>query len=744
MDIKKSLTSALLGLALSGAVSAQAPDNKVDYDEVGRVTAKMLMNRHYEKLTDDVLGPRIFDLLMTELDPVKVYFTQQDVDAMKARYGKDLHKRLLIKQSNEAAHRVYDLYIRRVKEKIAFAQKYLEETEFTFDSDRQVARSRKDLKWAADSVEQGELWEKLVEEAVLSETLRRDRIAKLAEEQGKENPLKDAKPVKELIGLKYKRMLQYDLDNDNESIADYVLSAAAKAYGPHTGYLTASEYGPFKASMDNEFVGIGALLQGEDDGATKITGIVVDGPASKGGDLSLNDRIVGVDHLNNGKIVDIMFMRLDKVVELIRGPVGSAVGLKIETEDGESKVIVIQRGSVEMKEDFASGEIIEMKNDDGTSRRVGFLTLPAFYINFQTGENKCSEHVKSILLRMKSEGIEGLVFDLRGNGGGSLDEVRKMAGFFLGRGPVVQERDSQGRISLQTAYDKLIYDGPMVCLVDSTSASASEILAGALQDYNRAVVVGTSSTFGKGTVQQIMDIARMLPFNAEGRERAGYLKPTIRKFYRVSGSSTQNKGVESDIVLPNILDAIEIGERYMDYALPFDVIKKAPGYKPLDRSKLYLADLKGNSLARVKTSKDFGYLQEDVDRMRERITENTVDLNREKRLADINEGDARLKARNLDRTDRFKKMQEQDDERYTFYSLKRRDLYKKKLPVFDPTEEDESYMLKAENKEEDLDITPEWPSRMDPVKREGISILNDLIDLTMEAKVVKASATGAR
>lgn len=738
MNIKKSLAVALLGLTFTGSACAQAPDNNVDYDEVGRVMAKMLMNRHYEKLDDDVLGPRIFNLLMKQLDPGKVYFTQEDVDSMQAKYGKDLHNRLLLKRSNEASREVHALYIKRVKERIGHAQTFLKESNFTFDSDRTVHRSRKDLQWPADTTSANKLWEKMVEEAVLSETLRRDNIAKLAEEQGKENPLKDKKPVKEIVRLKYKRMLQYDLDDNNESIADYVLSAAAKAYGPHTDYLTASEYGPFKAGMDNEFVGIGALLQGEDDGATKITGIVVGGPASKGGDLQLNDRIVGVDHLNNGKVVNIMFMRLDKVVELIRGPVGSSVGLKIETEAGQYKMIVIKRGSVEMKEDFASGEIIERKNDDGSKSRIGYIKLPAFYVNFQTGGNKCSEHVKSILLRMKKENIEGLVFDLRGNGGGSLEEVRKMTGFFTGRGPVVQERDFQGRITLQTAYDKPIYTGPMVCLIDSTSASASEILAGALQDYNRAVVVGSCSTYGKGTVQQIMDISRMLPFNAEGRERAGYLKPTIRKFYRVAGSSTQNKGVESDIVLPNMLDAIEIGEKYMDYALPYDVIKKAPGFKPSDRSKLFIEDLKANSLERAQSAKDFIYLQDDVDRMKKRIAQNTVSLNMSERKKEINKADARLKARNKERVKRFAIMQAQDKERYTFYSLKRKDLVDaENLHEFDPTIEDESYMLKAENKEEDLDITPEWPSRMDPVKRESMAILNDLIKLTKEDKVVK-------
>ncbi len=740
MKIKKSITIALCGLALSGTAYAQDPEPNVDYDEVGRVMAKMLMNRHYEKLSDDVLGPRIFDVLMKELDPGKVYFTQQDVNKLKAKYGKDLHNRLLIKQSNEASHEVHALYIQRVKEKIAYAQKFLEETEFTFDSDRTVQRSRDDLQWAASEVEQNKLWESLVEEAVLSETLRRDNIAKLAKEQGKENPMTDKKSVKEVIGLKYKRVLQYDLDANNESIADYVLSAAAKAYEPHTDYLTASEYGPFKAGMDNEFVGIGALLQVEDDGATKITGIVVDGPASTEGSLGLNDRIVGVDHLNDGKMVNIMFMRLDKVVELIRGPVGSTVGLKIETKDGQYKVISIKRGAVEMKEDFAAGEIIESKDKYGAVRRIGVLKLPSFYVNFQTGQNKCSDHVASILERMNKEKIDGLVFDLRGNGGGSLEEVRKMAGFFTGRGPVVQEKDFQGKITLQTAYDKAIYTGPMVCLIDSTSASASEILAGALQDYNRAVIIGTNSTYGKGTVQQIMEISPMLPFRAEGRERGGYLKPTIRKFYRVAGSSTQNKGVESDIVLPNMLDAVEIGEKFMDYALPHDVIAKAPGYEPLDKSLLFLSSLSEKSLVRVKSSKDFIYLQEDVDRMKARIKDNTLSLNRDERLKEINEADTRLKARNEERVARFKIMQNDDNSAYTFYSLKRNHLGLGALPKFDPTKDDESYMLMAENKEEDLDITPEWPSRMDPVKREGMAILNDLINLTLEAKVVKVGA----
>ena len=501
--------------------------------------SKMLMNRHYERLPfDEKLSERIFILLVKELDRGKVYFTQKDIDQLKAKYGKDIHKRLLLKQSNEVAQSVHDLYVKRVKERIAFAKGYLKNTEFSFDSDRTISRSREDLPFVADKEASNALWQKLVEEAVLAETLRRENIERLAKEQGKENPLKGDKPIKEIIKFRYERMLNAVTDEDDEDKANYLLSSVAKAYGPHTDYFSAREYDRFKSSMDNSFVGIGALLQAEDDGATKITGIVVGGPASKKGELVLNDRIVAVDHLNDGNMVDIMFMRINKVVELIRGPKGSTVGLKIQSEDGNTKIITIKRGKIETNDEFAKGEIIESKNNDGSIRRLGIIKLPSFYVNFQTGENRCSDDVKHILERMMEEKIDGLVLDLRGNGGGSLEEVRVMTGFFTGRGPVVQEKDHRGRITLQNAFKKAIYNGPMVCLIDTSSASASEILAGALQDYNRAVIVGTKSTFGKGTVQQAMDIARMLPFNAVGRDRAGYLKPTIRKFYRVAGSST--------------------------------------------------------------------------------------------------------------------------------------------------------------------------------------------------------------
>jgi len=753
MNIKKSIAQLLIGATLIGSANAQEPKEQVDFDQVGKEMAKMLMNRHMEQLKfDETLSKKVFRLLIKQFDGQMMFLTQQDIAKLEKEYGNSIHRSLLLQKSTVVADECHELYTKRVQDRIGFAQKYLKETNFTFDSDRTLKRTSKKkvadddyfTEWPKDEAAAEEFWKALVEEAVLSETLRRENIARLAKEQGKENPYKSKKTVKEIIALRYERMLKAVLDEDSEDVANYLLSSVALAYGPHTDYFSAREYERFKAGMDNKFVGIGAQLKAEDDGATKITGIVVNGPASKQGELKLNDRIVGVDHLNDGNMIDIMFMGINKVVDKIRGPKGSTVGLKVQRDNGDTLVIKIKRGSIEMNDEFAKGEIIESKGADGNTQRLGYIKLPSFYVNFQTGENKCSDDVKHILERMVKEKIDGLVFDLRGNGGGSLEEVRVMTGLFTGRGPVVQEKDFMGKITTQSAFSKAIYDGPMVCLIDKSSASASEILAGALQDYNRAVIVGTSSTFGKGTVQQTMNIARMLPFNAKGKSRAGFLKPTIRKFYRVAGSSTQNKGVESDIVLPNLFDALEIGEKHLDYALPHDVIAKADGFLPKDRSKLHIKDLKGLSLKRINESNDFKYLQEDIARMKKKYDENQIVLNKLKRLEEIKESDVRVKTRNLERIKRFKIIQDEDKNTLVFKRLDRADVKKAKLNIFDPSVEDDSYMKKAKDKISDLDTTPEWPSLMDPVKREGLHIVTDLIKISNETKVANAKNAQAK
>jgi carboxyl-terminal processing protease len=565
----------------------------------------------------------------------------------------------------------------------------------------------------------------------------------MAKEQEKADPGADDLDPREKVALRYKRLLASVQDVDEEDVANFFLSAVARAYDPHTDYMSFREMNRFKGDMKNELVGIGALLQAEEDGATIIKGIVVGGPADKQGVLKLNDRVVGVDSLNRKTaetMTDIMFMPIDKVVELIRGKEGSSVALKVEPAGGapgETKIVVIKREKVELKDEQASGEMIHMKNKDGELRRIGIITLPSFYADFDEGTTRCSVDVERILQRLMEEKMDGLVFDLRNNGGGSLEEVRRMTGFFVPIGPVVQVKNTLGQVQVKdTDGGKPIYNGPMVVLLDKSSASASEILAGALQDYNRAVVVGDSSTFGKGTVQQPMDIGRMLPLFAV-REKAGYLKVTIQKFYRPSGSSTQMEGVVPNVVLPSIMDALDVGEAHLDNALPHDRIRPAADFRALDAQALFLPKLKELSRERVEACGDFAYVIEDIIKTKERIKANKVSLNKAEREKELAEADAQKKERNEERRARFAKLTAEDAKNFVFHKITLDDLEKGgDLKPYDPSKDDGDYMRRAVDETESLDDTPEWASGLNAEKREALHIINDLVELTETAKMV--------
>jgi carboxyl-terminal processing protease len=498
----------------------------------------------------------------------------------------------------------------------------------------------------------------------------------------------------------------------------------------------------FRDSMRNQLVGIGALLQVEEDGATKIMGIVLNGPADRQGELQLNDRVVGVDPLNGGRpedMVDIMFMKIDKVVDLIRGKEGTEVRLKVEPAGGvpgETRMIVIERGRVELKDEQASAEVIDTQAKDGEAQRLGIIRLPSFYADFDGGDTRCSVDVARLLERLIAEEIDGLLIDLRGNGGGALEEVRRMTGFFTKRQPVVQVRDTLGKVQVkESEYREPLYDGPLVILTDKSSASASEILAGALQDQNRAVVVGECSTFGKGTVQQPMDIGRQMPFFA-ARNRAGTLKVTIQKFYRPSGSSTQNRGVVPDIVFPSLSDVLEIGESHLDRALDHDIIRPAPGFDPGNRKNLFIPQLEEASSERIKESMDFNYIVEDVMRERSRRRENEVTLNIDERRKELAEAEKRQNTRNAERNGRFKKIEAEDRRTKDFYRLTLEQVEAEEpLAKIDPAQGDDEYMRRAEAKTEQLDETPEWPSRLDPYEREALAVLGDLVEITQDARV---------
>ena len=732
-------------------ISSSAVAQQADFNEVGRQMAIMLQNSHFARLPFNAeLSQRFLDDYLKDLDFQRLYFTQEDVEGFKLKYGDNLHTLLLHGNSMPAATEIYGRFKKRVEERVELTESLLKSENFEFSKDESVMLSRKDAAWPKNDKEAADLWRLQIKEAVLGETLRREMLTKMAKEQGKPDPGSSDRSPKEKVSLRYKRFLSSVEDGDDEETANYFLSSIARSYDPHTDYMSFREMNRFKDGMKNELVGIGALLKGEEDGATKIMGIVVGGPADREGTLKLNDRVVAVDTLNTAKaeeMVDIMFMKIDKVVDYIRGKEGSSVALKIEPAGGppgETKIVVIKRDKVEMKDEQASGDLIEMKSELGATRRLGVITLPSFYADFEEGKVRCSVDVERILKRLTEEKIDALILDLRNNGGGSLEEVRRMTGFFIESGPVVQVKNTLGQVQVKDSDNgKPIYTGPMIVMTDKSSASASEILAGALQDFNRAVIVGDTSTFGKGTVQQPMDIGRTLPLFA-ARNRAGFLKVTIQKFYRPSGSSTQMDGVAANVVLPSLTDALEMGEEFLEHPLPHDRIRPASDFKSLDPQSLFIPRLKELSQERLNADKDFSYVIQDVLKAKDRFKANLVSLNQATRQKELSESDATQKERNAERRTRFAKIAAEDKQALTFFKITLEDLEKgADLKPYNPAEEATDFMRRAKDDAEDLDETPKWPTGLDPVKREALAVTKDLVDLTENARlagILKAPA----
>ena len=710
-----------------------------DFNLVAREMSRILQNGHYARLDiDDTLSERIFNDYVGDLDPSRLYFEQGDIDELGGKYRIELDNMLLCKESMTAATEIYEVYKKRVIERAAVVEELLNKHEFAFNTEEFISRDREEAAWPKDAADAKNLWRLQLKEALLAETLRRHEVARRAKEQGKENPLKDQPAAKEKISQRYERFFKTIEGADKEDIANYFLSAVARAHDPHSEYFSERELQQFRVNIQNRLVGIGAMLRAEDDGATKIEGIVNNGPADRQGELKLKDRVVGVDSKNDGKWVDIMFMPLDKVVEMIRGEDGVEVGLKVEPAGapaGETRIIVIKREEVTMKDELTTAEIIDY-NKGEDQMKLGVVKMPSFYFDPEDRDVRVSRDLELLIERLKKEKIEGLAIDLRGNGGGSLEEVRRITGFFVeDKAPVVQIKMTNGHTeALKSPFRKALYDGPVVILTDKGSASASEILAGALQDYNRAVVVGESSTYGKGTVQQPLEIARFMAPLAN-RQRAGAVKLTIQKFYRVAGSSTQKLGVVPDIILPSVRDALEIGEKYADHALAYDKIARANEFKPYNRQNLFLSMLSDKSNKRMAGNQDFAYVLEDTERLEKRLEENKVSLNMEKRKKEIAEADVRRKSRNAERLKRFAETQKKDEANFKMYRLTLDDVNVDELPEVNLENDAQRHMRQAKDEVADLDDTPEWPSGVDATKREGLAVLSDLVDAVKASKL---------
>ena len=706
-----------------------------NYGTIAQYVANLIQNNHYSRTDfEDEVSEKFLESYLKFLDSNKLYFNQKDIDSFNKKYKTTLDD-YIFEGSIQPATDIYNLYVERVTKRVEKIKEILNTKEFKFDSDRTVEKRRKDSDWATDEQACDQLWENILEGQLLEEEIRKRRQTERAKELGKklEDILGDdsKESPKEKILNRYTRFMETLDKNDKEEACNFFLSTLSQVYDPHSEYFSQSELENFQVNMQNKLVGIGALLQ-MDDGAAKIQGLVVGGPADRGGELQIGDRIVGVSQGSDNEMVDILYMKLNRVVDMIRGEKNTTVILKVVPTDApdETKLISIVRDEVKLKDKAANAELIEVMGDDGVATKIGWINLYAFYADMQRGTVSCSFDVKRLLERLKKEKIESLVIDLRGNGGGSLEEAIRLTGLFIDGGPVVQAKSAKGRITnKKSKVPNAIYDGPLVVLTDRSSASASEIFAAALQDYGRAIVVGDKSTFGKGTVQTVMPVRNYMPaiFPKDTKDRAGALKVTIQKFYRIAGGSTQLKGVVPDIILPSYRDALETGEESLPNALEHDSIAKMK-YESLDLQETRQQLLK-LSEQRVKSDKEFNYIIEDNKRYKEINDRNEVSLNIEKRLEENKKEKERRKTRNVNRKKLFEEIEKKEKGKFKVTRLTLDNVDENEIEPTDNFKrpEDES-MRRAKDKEKELEEeTPDFPHFLSPTKREALEIAEDLI-----------------
>jgi carboxyl-terminal processing protease len=756
------VAASLAAISLAGPAKAET-----NFGQVAMHVAYMLQSQHYSHRDfDDELSAKLLENYLNLLDFRHVFFTQEDVDSLKAKYDTTLDDHVLMRNVSPAIE-IYDIYKQRVHERLEFVKKTLAGHKFTFDSNRTVELKRDKSPYPKNVAEQDKLWMDILEENMLQEKLadeakveeakkKAEKAAKKAEEaknSAKADASADAKKAdepkkaevaktadkeaektpQERVLKDYERLEESINENDQEDVVDFFLSSLAVAYDPHTEYMSPAETDSFNISMKHKLVGIGALLGLVDDVA-QIQGIVVGGPADKQGGLSLNDKITGVAQ-GEAEFVDTKYMKLNKIVDMIRGKDGSTVRLRVNpaSDPGTTKIISIVRGEVELKEKLANAELLVTPPEMGKPLKLGWINLSSFYADMEEGTVSTTDDVQKLLARLIKEKIDGLVLDLRGNGGGSLEEAIRLTGLFVPAGPVVQAKDWQGRISFRECEnEKAFYEGPMIVLTDKTSASASEILAAALQDYHRALIVGDKSTFGKGTVQTILPVERFMPFFAK-KDRAGNLKVTIQKFYRIAGGSTQLKGVEPDLVLPSIRDVLDIGEGSSENPLPYDTIP-ARKYNLFNEKPWPLAELSKRMDERIKSNPEFQYIADESKRLKERIDRNVVSLNLAEREKETTETKARREKQEAEREARVKDIAAKTkDGGFKAYHLTLDNVDKPDLVLESDFTREQSTGMRMAKRDDDEDAEPvssKFPYGLEPMKLEAVNIMRDLLDLT--------------
>ncbi|RME96502.1 MAG: tail-specific protease [Verrucomicrobia bacterium] len=610
---------------------------------IARLTANVLENAHYSRHPfNDEMSERFFQLYLDMLDPMHIHFTQQDIREFE-KYRTTLDDLTRKEGNTSPAFEIFARFLQRLDQRVTQAAEDLKRGGFRFDTDETYDTDREKAPYPASLDEARALWRKHLRYEYLTEKL-------------------DGKKPEEIVDTlarRYKRTLRLLAEFDSDDVIQLYLSALAHAYDPHSDYMGKAQLDNFAISMKLSLFGIGALLS-DRDGYCTIESLIPEGPAERSKKLKPKDRIVAVQQ-EGGEPVDVVGMKLQDVVELIRGPKGTKVTLTIIPADASDssvrRQVTLVRDEIKLRDQQAKAEIIDLRNAHGRTNRIGLIDLPSFYASMDLGDfpgetepRSTTEDVAALIRKLEREGVEGIILDLRRNGGGSLEEAIRLTGLFIDQGPVVQVRDTAGEVRIESDRDPgMLYSGPLVVLTSRFSASASEILAAALQDYGRALVVGDIHTHGKGTVQTIFELARSGRFPPS--VNPGAIKITIRKFYRANGESTQLRGVEPDIVLPSVNNLLDVGEVSLDYALPWDHIASAD-YEPLNWVQPLLPELKRRTLARQKTDPDFAYVREDMEEYRKHQNDKTVSLNEEVRRREKEEAEARKKAREKERASR--------------------------------------------------------------------------------------------
>lgn len=625
-----------------------APATTLEEDEqisiITKLTGALLSNNHYrQQKLDDNQSSKVFDEYFKLLDPAKLYFTAPDIAGFeKYRYYLDD----LTRAGNaDFAFEVYDLLLKRMTEYQEFAEQELTNG-FDFTLDETIEIDRQNAKPFANAEEQREFWRKKLKNDVLYFRLLKRAMESETPEDAAEADRKaiqalwDKQTPEEKI-LKRLRDIHNEMSQkDKMEILGFYLTAMALTYGPHSSYFSPREEEDFSIDMSLSLYGIGATLT-SDDGYTKVVEIVPGGPAALEGTLKAEDRIIAVSQQDEAP-VDVIDMSVSKVVKLIRGPENTKVTLTVLSgSKGRNAIpenITITRGKVELKESEASGSIRAIPMPDGQEHKIGVINLNRFYMDFEAAfrgdknYKSCTRDVKRILEDFKKEGVDGVIVDMRLNGGGSLQEAISLSGLFITSGPVVQVRNSERKVKVERdPDDAIVYDGPLMVLTSKLTSSAAEIFTGAIKDYQRGIVVGDSRTYGKGTVLDVTQLDRLLGHLRQSFP-AGSLKYETAIYYRINGESTQQLGIKPDIQLPSFTEFMEVGELYNENHLPWDSIAAVPHDNYDSRLAKEVKILDEKSRERRQNDSNFQKYQAKVDLFKSLKERKVISLNEETRF----------------------------------------------------------------------------------------------------------------